>query len=141
MSAVIQTSHAPTVPERLKDATGVAFVALVLGIPMIGLTTVDEGGALAVHTRWAALALFVLVAFVGRLVLTVAGDRLRARRQAKAKAKASPRPAAAATGAAPWLRVLGWGLLGLAVALPIAFSDNRYVVDTATTVLIYVMLG
>ncbi|WP_101048594.1 high-affinity branched-chain amino acid ABC transporter permease LivM [Macromonas nakdongensis] len=138
MSAVIQTSHAPTVPERLKDATGVAFVALVLGIPMIGLTTVDEGGALAVHTRWAALALFVLVAFVGRLVLTVAGDRLRARRQAKAKTPARP---AATTGAAPWLRVLGWGLLGLAVALPIAFSDNRYVVDTATTVLIYVMLG
>jgi branched-chain amino acid transport system permease protein len=29
----------------------------------------------------------------------------------------------------------------VAVVLPIAFHDNRYIVDTATTILIYVMLG
>ena len=31
--------------------------------------------------------------------------------------------------------------IGVAVAMPFVFHDNRYVVDTATTVLIYVMLG
>jgi branched-chain amino acid transport system permease protein len=36
---------------------------------------------------------------------------------------------------------VGWLAFGLALMLPIAFSDNRYVVDTATSVLIYVMLG
>ena len=39
------------------------------------------------------------------------------------------------------VNVLGWVALGASIALPIVFSDNRYVVDTATTVLIYVMLG
>ena len=42
MTAVIQTSHAPTRSERLKDAGGVAFVAPVLGIPVIGPTTVTS---------------------------------------------------------------------------------------------------
>jgi branched-chain amino acid transport system permease protein len=39
------------------------------------------------------------------------------------------------------LELIGWLAFGIALALPILFSDNRYVVDTATTVLIYVMLG
>ena len=81
MTAVIQTSHAPTRSERLKDAGGVAFVALVLGIPMIGLTTVDAGGMLEVRTRWAALGLFILLAFLGRLLFAALGDRLRARQR------------------------------------------------------------
>ncbi|HRL78280.1 MAG TPA: high-affinity branched-chain amino acid ABC transporter permease LivM, partial [Candidatus Accumulibacter phosphatis] len=46
---------------------------------------------------------------------------------------------AAAGGAL--LTGIGWLALAVALLLPIAFSDNRYVVDTATTVLIYVMLG
>ena len=39
------------------------------------------------------------------------------------------------------LKALGWGLLGLSLALPLVWGDNRYVIDTATTVLIYIMLG
>ena len=137
MTAVIQTLHAPTLPERLKDAGGVAFVALVLGIPMIGLTTVDSGGALEVKTRWLQLALFIALAFLGRLVFSALGDKLRARKKQRALASGK----AAAVGSPMVLKALGWGLLGLSVALPIFWSENRYVVDTATTVLIYVMLG
>ena len=138
MTAVIQTLHAPTLQERLKDAGGVAFVALVLGLPMIGLTTVDAGGMLEVKTRWAALGLFILLSFLGRLLFAALGDRLRARRHAKARlSKGAP-----ATGAtAIVLKALGWGLLGLSLALPLVWGDNRYVIDTATTVLIYIMLG
>ena len=138
MTAVIQTSHAPTRSERLKDAGGVAFVALVLGIPMIGLTTVDAGGMLEVRTRWAALGLFILLAFLGRLLFSVLGDRLRARQRSKARLGTG----APAAGSPPvLLKALGWGLLGLSLALPIFWGDNRYVIDTATTVLIYIMLG
>ncbi|MEO0002317.1 MAG: hypothetical protein RLZZ22_9 [Pseudomonadota bacterium] len=138
MTAVIQTSHAPTWSERLKDAGGVAFVALVLGIPMIGLTTVDAGGMLEVRTRWAALGLFILLAFLGRLLFAALGDRLRARQRAKARLRTS----APASGTRPvLLKALGWGLLGLSLALPMFWGDNRYVIDTATTVLIYIMLG
>jgi branched-chain amino acid transport system permease protein len=43
--------------------------------------------------------------------------------------------------ASPLLTWVGWGALGVSLALPIVFTDNHYVVDTATTVLIYVMLG
>lgn len=136
MSAVIQTSHMPTLPERLKDAGGVACVALVLGIPMIGLTTVDSGGALQVQTRWGILAIFIALVFAGRLLFAVIGDKLRAKQKTRARVAA---PAKTVSPVA--LKAVGWALLGVAVALPIFWSENRYVVDTATTVLIYVMLG
>ncbi|MFZ3221071.1 MAG: DUF3382 domain-containing protein, partial [Rhodoferax sp.] len=126
----------PTWSERLKDATGVAGVALVLGIPMIGLTTVDSGGALQVQTRWGILALFIVLVFAGRLLFGVMGDKLRARQKTRARAATSAKTASPVV-----LKALGWALLGLACVLPIFWSGNRYVVDTATTVLIYVMLG
>ena len=136
MSAVIQAHHLPTLPERLKDAGGVAFVALVLGIPMIGLTTVDGGGALQVQTRWTALLGFIALSFIGRFLFAIVGDQLRTRRRAQAPVASSAR-----AGGLPVLKSLGWLLLGLSVALPIFWSGNRYAIDTATTVLIYVMLG
>ncbi|OIR02406.1 leucine/isoleucine/valine transporter permease subunit [mine drainage metagenome] len=130
------TPHTMTVAQRLKDAFSIAFIALLLGIPMIGLTTTDEGGiGLRVLTRWPSLALFVALCFAGRLVLQgvrQALARRRARRPAKAPAQA---------GTSRTLTVVGWAGVGAALLLPIAFSDNRYVVDLATTVLIYVMLG
>ena len=140
MSALV-VARQPTSPaERLKDAAASALIALLLGIPMIGLTTVDQGGALRVATRWPALLAFVAVCFAGRLLLRYASDVLRARRLARetaAEATAGARPAAGGA----LLTGIGWAALAVALLLPIAFSDNRYVVDTATTVLIYVMLG
>lgn len=138
MTTVIQTLHAPTLSERLRDAGGVTFVALVLGIPMIGLHTVDIGGSLEVRTRWAQLALFLVVAFFGRLVFSALGDRVRAGRMRRAQATSA---AATQSRSSLAIKAVGWLLLGLSLGLPIAFSDNRYVIDTGTTVLIYVMLG
>jgi branched-chain amino acid transport system permease protein len=65
----------------------VAFIALLLGIPMIGLTTVDQGGALRIATRWPALLAFVAACFAGRLLLRYGLDHLRARRQAREQAR------------------------------------------------------
>ena len=137
MSATLSFGRTATPAARLKDAAAAAFVALVLGIPLIGLTTVDEGGRLGVLTRWPLLAQFVLACFAGRFALTWTADRLGAARRTRQAARA---------GAAPRqhegvVKLVGWLLLGVALATPIFFSDNRYVVDTATTVLIYVMLG
>ncbi len=139
MSAV-NIQHGVTLADRLKDAGSTAFVGLLLGIPMIGLTTVDHGGALQVNTRWPWLALFVAIVFVGRIILTMTGDALRRHKAAKQKAQTAvvSKDARKQSSALTWLGFIG---LGLAVALPIAFSDNRYLIDTATTVLIYVMLG
>ena len=69
MSGLVFAPDAPTPAERVKDAAVITVIALLLGIPMIGLTTVDQGGALQVATRWPVLGYFLAVVFVGRLVL------------------------------------------------------------------------
>jgi len=133
---VVLAHQAPSARERCKDAGAVALIALLLGIPTLGLTTIDQGGTLHVATRWPTLAVFVALCFFGRLLARVAIDALQAR--------ARHRPAATLLrpGARHRLSLcLGWGCFGVALALPFVFSDNRYIVDTATTVLIYVMLG
>ena len=140
MSAVVFARHAMTPAERVRDAGWVAFVGLILGIPLVGLTTVDVGGRLGVETRFGLLAAAIAAVFAGRLLLRWAIDQARNRKQDRdraSKATAADR----AHGAQRVVNVLGWVALGASIALPIVFSDNRYVVDTATTVLIYVMLG
>jgi len=139
MSALVLAHHQISPVERLKDAAAVAFIALLLGIPMIGLTTIDQGGALRIATRWPTLLAFIAACFAGRLLLRYGLDHLRARKLAREQAAAAVRDINLA--ASPLLTWVGWGALGVSLALPIVFSDNRYVVDTATTVLIYVMLG
>ena len=140
MSAVVFARHAMTPAERLRDAGWVAFVGLILGIPLIGLTTVDVGGRLGVETRFGLLAAAVAAVFAGRLLLRWVIDQARDRRQARERARTAG-AAERAHGAQRVVNLLGWVALGAAIALPIVYSDNRYVVDTATTVLIYVMLG
>lgn len=135
MTAVFNLEHAPTLGERLKDAAWIAFVALLLGIPMIGLTTVDEGGKLILETRWPTLALFVALSFVGRLLFRTLSDLWRRRQRARAVS------APAVRAERSWTALLAWALIGLAAVLPLAFGENRYLIDTLTTLLIYVMLG
>ena len=133
---VVQAHQAPSLSERCKDAAAVAAIALLLGIPMLGLTTVDQGGSLQVATRWPTLAIFVALCFAGRLLARYAVDALQARGRRR------PATTLLRPGGRHHLSLwLGWGCFGVALALPFVFSDNRYVVDTATTVLIYVMLG
>jgi len=139
MGVVVSAQHTPSLAERLKDAASVAFIALLLGIPMLGLTTVDQGGALRVATRWPVLAAFVALCFAGRLIARYAFERWQLGRRSQERTKNRATPSSRRYGVLTnWL---GWGCFASALFLPILFSDNRYVVDTATTVLIYVMLG
>ena len=139
MTTLVLAHQGISPAERLKDAAAVSFVALLLGIPMIGLTTVDQGGALRIATRWPMLFAFVAACFAGRLLLRYGLDHWRLRKLAREQAVAAAGARSLATS--PLLTWIGWGALGVLLVLPIVFSDNRYVVDTATTVLIYVMLG
>ena len=123
------------VAQRLKDGVGAALISLILALPMLGLATQDVGGTLTVITRWPLLAAFVGVVFAGRLFFQWLIDIFSLRKLRRERAK----PALAAPR--PWLTWIGYALLGMAVVLPMVFSGNRYVIDTATTVLIYVMLG
>jgi len=137
MSSVVLAHQKPDLSARLRDALQVAFIALVLGIPMIGLSTADVGNVLQVRTHWGSLAVFVLVVFFGRLLLRPWIQHLRLRGQQRS----ARQQAAGGSTSAQVLTLIGWAMLGVSVVLPVVFFDNRYVVDVATTVLIYVMLG
>ena len=121
-------------PAALRESALAAVIAFLLGIPLIGLRVSPAAGGLAVESRWTALAIGVAAVFAGRFLLSV----LRV-----------PRPAAAAlapAGAAVAAfgrhgRLLSLAAVGAAVALPFLPFADRYVVDIATLVLIYVMLG
>ena len=139
MSGLVFATDAPTPAERVKDAAVITVIALLLGIPMIGLTTVDQGGALQVATRWPVLGYFLAVVFVGRLVLRFVLDGLKRRKLAKVQSAGAKAPSL--TGGNKVLNAIGWVALGISVVVPFFYADNRYVIDTATTVLIYVMLG
>ncbi len=139
MSGLVFATDAPTPAERVKDAAVITVIALLLGIPMIGLTTVDQGGALQVATRWPVLGYFLAAVFVGRLVLRFVLDGLKRRKLAKVQSAGAKGPSL--TGGNKVLNVIGWVALGISVVVPFFYADNRYVIDTATTVLIYVMLG
>jgi branched-chain amino acid transport system permease protein len=112
---------------RLKDAVLGGLVAAALAFPMLGFRLVDSATALTIGTRFDLVAwAFGLVA-AGRLVLgLIPPIRL-------APIALPPR----------WnLRLwLGWGLALFAVALPMLPFSDRNLVDKATLVLIYVMLG
>jgi len=141
MTSTVSASQSLSARERFKDAVAVACIALLLGIPMIGLTTVDKGGMLQVASRWPALFAFVAATFIGRLFLRLAIDSLKKRSMARERKATAASNATKASGRGKIINLIGWLAFGVALALPIAYSDNRYVVDTATTVLIYVMLG
>lgn len=118
-----------------KDAALSALVALVLALPLIGIGTVVEGGQLALITRFDWVAIGVAGVFFGRLVLVFA--------------LSLGSPATVGQGLTAGFRE-GMGryaaaLLGIvlvsAFLLPVLPFASRYVIDVATGVLIYIMLG
>jgi branched-chain amino acid transport system permease protein len=121
---------------RVRDALGAAVVAGLVGLPMLGLTTRDGANGLEVQTRWALLVAFVVVAFAGRITVQMLLRRFRW--FSKRRLRARPVSDVTGNGSLVWA---GAACVAFAVLLPALFAGNRYVVDTATTVLIYVMLG
>ena len=133
MTAAALTTPSP-LTLRLRDALAVTVLGGLLALPFIGLVTVEEGGALTVRTRWGAWGATLAALFFGRLLLRAALDAWRSRRPARKRAVFS-------SGDAVLRRAAGTSLLAAALLLPVFFADNRYVIDTATTLGIYVMLG
>ncbi len=121
-------------PAALKEAAVAAVVALALAIPMVGFYTVDEGGSLVAKTRFDWVAIAVAAVFAGRLALALwpPAWRLKPRRE----------PAhVAVDGRFTLMKFFGAAAVTVAVVLPFLPFTDRYIIDVATTVLIYVMLG
>ncbi len=122
----------------LKDAALAGFVALVLAFPLVGFETVDRGAeGVAIHTRFAWVALGGTGVFVARLLFAAA----RAFVPRVARVGRSNSAARLAGPGRHGALLFGALLVAFAVALPFLPFSSRYLVDLATTVLIYIMLG
>lgn len=134
-SAAAKRPGSYDLPGALKESAITAGVAAVLAFPFLGLQANNDGPELVLLTRWELFFWAVVVVFVGRMLLTVFRWRSDARAKSAEGLKAF---------GARFQRYNVWiGLAGaiFAFTLPMWPFADRYVVDIATTFLIYVMLG
>ncbi len=120
----------------LKEAALAAAVALVLFLPLIGMQIVRIEGGTGLQFRLGWVAIGVALVFVGRLLLILLGGR-----SADLLAAAARPFARLPQLLAPYSLWFGLAGVTFAFVLPFLPFADRYVVDVATTVLIYIMLG
>ncbi len=134
----VESSAAPravNLPSLLKESVLAALVTLALAVPLVGFQTVDRGGVLAINTRFEWVAIAVVVVFAGRFLLAFRRAKtVRAREGPGAFARFNAR-------IHPYIPWVAAAAVMFAFVLPFTPFSNRYVVDVATAVLIYVMLG
>src|ERR1700758_1277222 len=101
----------------LKDAALAAVAAALLALPMLGFRLADSENGLTLETRWSWVAIAVAAVFAGRLPPKLVKPSQR-------------RPL-----------IIGLVLAAAALLLPLTPFGDRNILDKATLVLIYVMLG
>ena len=121
----------------LKEAGLTALVAMILAIPLAGFETVEQGSSLGIDTRMIWVPVAGGVVFLGRLLLIV----WRSRKGAGEENAVSRGLGTLGAGIYTSLKPLAIIAVIFAVILPFMPFSNRTVVDLATLVLIYVMLG
>jgi len=112
----------------VRDAGFSALIALGLFAPLIGLVTENGDNGLVLRARPIAVAVVVILVFLGRLLMLTRAAHI-----------AAPKPA----GPSPAMRRAGSALAPalLLFALVLPFGGSRYYIDLATLVLTYIMLG
>jgi len=120
----------------LKECGLAGFVALILFLPLVGMETVKIEGGIGLHFRFGWVLIGVALVVAGRLLLI----GLRTVRPETITALTAPLTRLPALVTPYGMYFLAAGLV-FAFVLPVLPFANRYVVDVATTVLIYVMLG
>jgi branched-chain amino acid transport system permease protein len=123
-------------PAALKEAGLAALVALVLFLPLVGMETSKIEGGLGLTFRFDWVLIGVVLVFLGRLLL-VGLRTIRPETIAHATAPLQRIPALLG----PYANYAVIAGVVFAFVMPFLPFANRYVVDVATTVLIYVMLG
>ncbi|HUD53540.1 high-affinity branched-chain amino acid ABC transporter permease LivM [Parvibaculum sp.] len=118
----------------LRDAGAAALVAALLAFPLLGFRLVDSARGLTLDTRLLWVVYAGAAVFAGRIVFSLVRISLASRTASAAK-PAKP----AVPGRARFL--FGIALVAAALLLPwLPFAD-RNIIDKATLILIYVMLG
>ncbi len=121
----------------LKEAGLAALVALGLAVFMIGLQVTDVSGGLALGQRWLWVGVAVGAVFIGRAALAIR----RATRRPVARERRQRIADRVGAGVRFFAKYAGPVLVVFAIVLPWLPFANRYIVDIATLVLTYIMLG
>jgi branched-chain amino acid transport system permease protein len=126
----------------LKESILAALLIAVLGLPLLGLQAANQGPQMGLVQRWGELAIAVAIMFVGRMAFTVWRWNKKQSAPMDAVEKKSIFAGLNVAIHSNMKRIALAGLLA-AVLLPILVPDDsaRYVIYTATTFMIYVMLG
>ena len=118
-----------------KEAGLAAIVAFLLAVPLLGFHLIDFAGSVTIATRFSWVAIATVSVFVGRFLLVL---WRHVRPQNFASVFRMP---ALPTTRLPINMIIGLGLTAFALALPFLPFTDRYIVDIAISLLIYVMLG
>ena len=119
----------------LKEAGLTALVAFVLALPLIGFKTITGGGRLEFVFRWEVLLATVAIIFFGRLTLAAVRDTWGK------KGSVSTRFIRLSENIKKRRLFLTILIIAAALVFPFMPEVDRRLVDLATLVLIYVMLG
>jgi branched-chain amino acid transport system permease protein len=121
----------------VKDSLVTAVVALLLALPLAGVRLADLQGRLTAVPRPELVVGFVVAAFVGRFAWLLWRAYVR---NSAAPPNSDPFERwGAALG--PYAKPIAMAALLFALALPLLPFSSRRVVDLATLVMIYIMLG
>ena len=119
----------------LKEAGLTALVAFVLALPLVGFKTITGGGRLEFVFRWEMLLATVSIIFFGRLTLAAVRDTWGK------KGSVSTRFIRLSENIKKRRLFLTILIIAAALVFPFMPEVDRRLVDLATLVLIYVMLG
>jgi branched-chain amino acid transport system permease protein len=122
-----------------KEAGLTAFVALMLALPLAGFETVGATTGLGLNFRPLFVVVPVIVVFIGRILLILLWSRRR--RTVASGTHTESLMDRLARNVSAYSLYIGPLVLLFAIALPFLPFSSRYLIDTATSVLIYVMLG
>lgn len=120
----------------VKESAIAAFIAGLLTLPLLGLHAANVGAQLLLRTRWDTMLAAVVAVFVGRFLFVLIRDR---RKRPRSGPSLFDR---AVHTIHERMLVIALAALLAAVILPFTeWGGDRYIIYTATTFLIYVMLG
>lgn len=120
-----------------KEAGLAALVAFGLAISIVGVRTITIPGGLGLEYRWEWVVFAVVGVFLGRFALAYRRETRSPGRRVE-REEAMDRIGAQVQKVA---KIAGPLLVVFAIALPWMPFSNRYIVDIATLVVMYIMLG
>ncbi|HLI10574.1 MAG TPA: high-affinity branched-chain amino acid ABC transporter permease LivM [Alphaproteobacteria bacterium] len=124
----------------VREAGIAALIAAILGFPILGVRIMTLEGGLTLVPNFLWLAIGTGAVFLGRLAVALHGLRPAT----AGSAAQSPLIIATPRGidrSGEGRRWFGLTLVAFAILLPVFPFTDRYLLDLATTVLIYMMLG